>query len=373
LGASFFRYVTFTKSYGGIGDAAVYDSYGRKFADAWNGVGTAPTLVNIRQTNFMRWMTGIIYFNFGKSLLGAFVLLALLAVVGSYFWYRGLADSVPFVNKRLYLIFMMFAPSIVFWPSSLGKEALMQLGVGAAAWATGLVLTGRFLRAVPLMLGGGWLIWIVRPHLLALVTVGAAIPYFVGRVRRGDKRLSTFMHRPIGMVIVGLLVVFTVTLGANFLGFQKISLEAVQEQLDENTARTSYGGSTFSHGSNSLSPLALPLGLVTVLFRPFPWETTSAFQLLASLESAALIILIVWRFSSITAAIQRCRRYPFLLYCMVLLVFYGMTFSSFANFGLLNRERSLVLPALYALIAVDPRIVRNGHGHDADELAEVRH
>ncbi len=39
---------------------------------------------------------------------------------------------------------------------------------------------------------------------------------------------------------------------------------------------------------------------------------------------------------------------------MVALVLYGMTFSSFANFGLLNRQRSLVLPALYALIAVMP-------------------
>jgi hypothetical protein len=35
-----------------------------------------------------------------------------------------------------------------------------------------------------------------------------------------------------------------------------------------------------------------------------------------------------------------------------------MTFSSFANFGLLNRQRSLVLPALYALIALEPALAR---------------
>src|SRR5262249_35579063 len=154
---------------------------------------------------------------------------------------------------------------------------------------TALVLTGRFIRAIPLMLGGGWLIFIVRPHLLALVTVAAAIPYFVGRVRTGKGGVNTFLNRPIGMVVVGLLVVFTVTAGAHFLGFQKISLDAVQEQLDQNTARTSYGGSEYAHGSNSLSPAVLPRGLVTVLFRPFPWEAGSFFQMLASLESAAVI------------------------------------------------------------------------------------
>jgi hypothetical protein len=39
-----------------------------------------------------------------------------------------------------------------------------------------------------------------------------------------------------------------------------------------------------------------------------------------------------------------------------LLLLYSMTFSSFANFGLLNRQRSLVLPALYALIALEPAL-----------------
>jgi hypothetical protein len=62
----------------------------------------------------------------------------------------------------------------------------------------------------------------------------------------------------------------------------------------------------------------------------------------------------VTRAGSLRTAFQQARRYPFLLYCMVALALYGMTFSSFANFGLLNRQRSLVLPALYALIALVP-------------------
>jgi hypothetical protein len=355
LAASYGRYLTFNDAYNGAGDAGRFDEWGRKLVVQWTGGPKAGDLPDLQQTNFLKWITGVTYYLFGQSLVGAFLIFGMLAVIGSYFWYRALVDAVPFVNRRLFLIFMMFAPSIVYWPSSLGKEALMQLGVGAVAWATSLAYRSRFLAALPLGLGGGWLVYTVRPHLLALVTVAGAIPYFFGKI--GTKR-GSIMSRPVGMVAIGLLVVFTVTAGARFLGIQKLSVETLQDQLNKETASTSKGGSSFSHGSNSLSPLTVPNGVVTVLFRPFPWESHSGLQLLAAMESVAVMGLIVFRFDSIRLGFKRCRKYPFILYCLVLLLIYSMTFSSFANFGLLNRERSLVLPALYALIALEPALAR---------------
>ena len=91
-----------------------------------------------------------------------------------------------------------------------------------------------------------------------------------------------------------------------------------------------------------------------MLLRPFPWETDSPLQLLASFESVLLVGLIVARLRSLRARPRRARSAPFLLYCWVLVILYAATFSSIANFGLLVRQRSLVLPALYVLIAVRP-------------------
>lgn len=367
LTASWLRYVTLTDAYGGVGDATKYDEKGREFVAAWVHGAEPPDLTNLRQTNFIRWLTGVVYYLFGQNLLAGFLLFSLLAVVGSYCWYRAVAGSLPLADRRLFLIFMMFAPSVVFWPSSLGKEALMQLGVGAMAWATGLLLTGRFYRAVPLVLGGGWLLWVVRPHLLALVAAAGAVPYFMGRVRQGPK--SSFLSRPLGMLVIGVVVVLTITTGANYLGIDDLSIDSIEAELDEQTELTSQGGSAYSRGENSLNPIHLPWGLVTVLFRPFPWETLSGFQLLAALESMALIALMVHRIGSLRTAVQQARRHPFLLYCMVALVLYGMTFSSFANFGLLNRQRSLVLPALYVLISIRPS---TADGFGGSKLVESR-
>ena len=152
---------------------------------------------------------------------------------------------------------------------------------------------------------------------------------------------------------MALLVVFTVSQGAKFLGIEDLSISSIEAELDAQTERSAQGGSQFDNSGNSLNPLNLPSGAVTVLLRPFPWETDSSLQLLASLESALLAAFIVVRLPSLRAALLGARAMPFLLYCWVLTILYAATFSSFANFGLLVRQRSLVLPALFVLLAVE--------------------
>ena len=360
IGACAARYVTFAEVYQQIGDAFIYDREGRELVAFWNGERATDPMGDLQITGsgLIRWLTGIVYYVFGQDLLAAFFLFGLLAVIGSYFWYRALVDAVPYVNARLFLIFVLFVPSIVFWPASLGKEALMQVALGAMAWATSLILRGRLASAVPLSLGGGLMLYLIRPHLLALVTVAAAVPYFVGRIRVGS---TSFSSRPLGMVIVALLVVFTVTAGSKFVGLENLSIDSVEEQLDAQTVSTSYGGSTYSHPGNSLTnPLFLPNGVVTVLFRPFLWESHSLFPLMAAVESTMLLGFVLGRFGAVRLAFRRCRKEPFILYCLMLLIFYSAAFSSLANFGLLTRQRSLVLPALYAIIAIEPaRLIKH--------------
>jgi hypothetical protein len=91
-----------------------------------------------------------------------------------------------------------------------------------------------------------------------------------------------------------------------------------------------------------------------VLLRPFPWETTESLQLLASFESVALAAFIAVRFRSLRASITQARERPFLLFCWILIALYAATFASFANFGLLVRQRSLILPAVFVLLSVEP-------------------
>jgi hypothetical protein len=352
LGASYFRYQTIVNDYGGVADASGYDRFGRQFAAAWLNGAPSPDLPNLRQTNFVNWFTGVVYYLFGSNMVLGFFVFGMLAVIGSYLWYRATVDAVPFVDKRLYLALVLFAPSVTFWPSSIGKEALMQLGIGAVALATAHLLRQRLAKAALVGLAGGWLLWVVRPHLLALVTLAAGCAYLGGRVRASGGAMRSLLARPVGLLAVAFLVAFTVSQGAKFLGIEDLSLSSIEAELDEQTERSAQGGSQFDNGDNSLNPINLPQGATTVLLRPFPWETEGRLQVLASLESAVIAGMIVVRLSSLRAALTRARSTPFLLYCWILTILYAATFSSFANFGLLVRQRSLVLPALFVLLSV---------------------
>jgi hypothetical protein len=354
IAASYLRYFNLETNYNGNGDALDYDKYGREFASAWLHGGATPYLTDLHKTNFIRYFTGIVYYIFGSNLLTGTFVYALLALVGTYFWYRAAASSVPILDKKLLLIFLLFAPSVAFWPAIVGKEALMQLGLGVLAFAASMILRRKLIRGLIVGLPAGWLVWIVRPHLLALVVIGAAVAYFAGSI--GAKGWG-LLSRPLGIIVMALLVAFTVGQAAKFLGISSLSVSGIQSELNDTTAQTAQGGSQFSHGSNSLNPISYPMDFATVFIRPFPWEA-HGLQLFASAEGVALVAFIVVRRRSLAVSLARSRENPFLMFCWVLVILYAIAFASFANFGILVRERSLVLPALLVLIAVDPAIDR---------------
>jgi hypothetical protein len=347
------------RTFGDSGDASVYDKIGSRYAAFWlhKPGALVPKVEALRKSGFMRWFTGVVYYLFGSDMVAGYFVFGLIAFVGSYLWYRAAVEALPSLDRRLFLILVMFAPSIAFWPSSIGKEALMQFGIGSTALGTAHLLHNRVIRGLIVALPGAWIMWMVRPHLLALVTLAAAAAYAAGRTRRRGAE-SASLFKPIGLVIVGFLVVFTVSQGAKSLGLPSLSLESVQAELDKTTESTQQGSARFSNGGNSLSPLHLPQGAMTVLLRPFPWEVSTGLQILASLEGVALMGFIVYRRSSVAMSLRQIRSSPFLFYCWTLTLLYAVSFQAFANFGLLVRQRSLVLPALYVLLCLDPSRAR---------------
>jgi hypothetical protein len=295
-----------------------------------------------------------VYYLFGINVTTGYFVYGLLAVIGSYLWYRATVDAVPQVDKRLYLGLVLFLPSMAYWPSGIGKESVMQLAIGMVALATANLLRQRLLAAFLIGAPGAYLLWYVRPHLLAMVMTAVGCAYIAGRVRAGDHGLRGFIGRPVGLLLVALLVGFAVLQGTEFLGIEDLSIDSLESRIDEQSEVVTGGGSSFDTGGSSLNPLNLPQGAVTVLLRPFPWETDSPLQLLASLEGAVLATLILVRLSSLGTALARSRSTPLLLFCWVLVILYAATFSSIGNFGIIVRQRSLVLPALFVLLAVRP-------------------
>jgi len=147
--ASYLRYNTLVNSYGEVGDASIFDKFGQRYWANWTGRSNLVSIVpNVRKSNFLRFLTGVVYYLFGNDMIAGFLVFALIAFLGSYLWYRATVEAVPFIDKRLYFLVVMFVPSILFWPSSIGKEAVMQFAIGSAALATAHLLNGKLIRGL---------------------------------------------------------------------------------------------------------------------------------------------------------------------------------------------------------------------------------
>jgi hypothetical protein len=349
----FARYFTFE----GGGDAGVYHKKGVEFVN-----GVAEPIDSIRKTGFVMWVVQRLYTFIGADQIAGFLAFGLFAFIGSYFWYRATATAVPFVNRRMYCAVVFFLPSIAFWPASIGKEALMQFGIGSAALGTALIFTRHLVPGLLTAAPGVYLLWAVRPHLFALVTISAALAYLVGRpsARKSvDGTPTLSLTRALGIILLGAISAFAIGQAMSMLGIENLSVGAIEEELNEQAGRTAQGGSAFRERDaepKSLTPLSIPVGAVTVLLRPFVWEVETGMQIIASVEAAFITILVFKRWPSLMTSIARARSTPFLLYCWALTGLYAIAFSSFSNMGLLVRQRSLVLPCFFVLLCVEPAL-----------------
>lgn len=308
--------------------------------------GALAQLPQIPGTGAMRVLTGFVYGIAGTSRFSGFFIFSWLCFVGILFFWRAFKIGIPDANARRYLIVLFVLPSLIFWPSSIGKEAWMLFGLGLCAYGTACLFQRHYAAALALV-PGSLAITIVRPHITLLVYCGLVFGALVRKVR------STSASGP-GLRIVGLVVLLGIGLvvvsqSSSFLGVESLTQEGIQQTLTATQEQTQRGGSSFEPVTVT-SPLDVPLATVTVLFRPFPFEASNLQALIAAAEGFVLLALVWLGRRGLLGIPRRLRRQPYVAFCFAFTVVFILAFSSFSNFGLLARERTQLLPFFVALL-----------------------
>jgi hypothetical protein len=339
----------------GAGDAFGYDNAAAELvepfrAGQFGGVGA------VTGTRFLEILNGLVQAVIGQTMIGSFLVFSAMGFVGLCLLYLAFCEAHPPGDRTLYRRLLFLTPTLWFWPSSVGKEAFLTLCIGGVAYGFALLLSGRLHGALLAGLGM-WGAIVVRPHIALMLLVGAAValpPDLAAPPPAEDGRIR---GRPIARIVLPLLVLVAIpaSLGAaeTFFDIDGLNLDSAAEVRDEVTRRTTTGGSEFSAPDTS-NPIGLSVGLVTVVARPFPWEA-SGFQALAALEGAclgAIIVVAAWRRRSVLLR-ALSRRWPRFAFAYVLAFAWG--FSAVGNFGILARQRSLMLPLLFVLAAAARR------------------
>ncbi|WP_193315256.1 hypothetical protein [Nostocoides sp. F2B08] len=343
---TFGRYYVAYVVYSGSADAERYNLYAAYQHKIWRQGDIVWEWGGKQGTQVMEIITTAVYTVIGGSPLAGFFVFGSFAFWGAYLLYRAFRVAIPQGDHKRYALLIFFLPSMLYWPSSIGKESWLLLFVGVTALGAARHFTGKG-GVIWLLVVGAVGLALVRPHIAVLLFASL----FVAEMFRPTGGTAAGLLRKMSAIaVLGAAGVVLVRASAQFLGIDDLSTQAITETIDWSSGQTQQGGSEFTPMPLS-NPFGVPVALITILFRPFPFEAGNAQMLVQSLEGMFLLALAVlgWRRLGQIGAL---RRNPYLVFTIVFILAFVIAFAGFGNFGILARQRVLMLPFFLVLLSL---------------------
>jgi hypothetical protein len=337
--------------YANVADFHLYDGQGAALTEAWHSGNWSLTGLEIPGTGTVSVVTGAVYTLFGVDQLGGFLVFSWFSLMGLVAFYRAFRIALPEAQDKRYAVLIFLLPSLWYWPSAAGKEALMLLALGLMTLGAAHLLRSHWRGFVPL-LAGSLLGAAIRPHEVALVFGSFAVAAVTQKVTR--RTLVTPVRRIVTLLLVfvggGILALVT----ARFLGITSFDSASIAQAVNGAAQATQGEGEGFgsSHSSWSANPLFFPVDVYIVLFLPLPFQVASSTQAIAALENLSILALIAFSWRSLVSVPRQLRQSPFVAMCLVYSIGFLYLFAALGNVGLLARERTLLFPFLFVLFAL---------------------
>jgi hypothetical protein len=340
-------------AYGGVADSAVYYGTGWRLAMRFRHFNFTTGLHPFIGSNFISILTGYVLAVIGPAKTAAFMFFSWIGFWGLFLFYRAFTIALPEGRSRTYARMLFFLPTLMFWPSGIGKDAWMVLSLGIVAFGAARVLTDHTWRGLAIAGLGFWMAGMVRPHVAALPGIGLAVAYAFRRPRWELRELA-LVGKVISCLIVAAVAVIVVGRSNSFLRESGYNPSDVNGGLAHVGGNSYQGGSTFTPYPLT-SPRRAPMAIFTVVFRPVITDARTSQELVAGLEGTFLFLLALFRLRWIVAALRSMIRQPYVVLAMIHSGLFILAFSSIANFGLLVRQRSSLLPFALIFLCIPPK------------------
>ncbi len=340
------------------GDAFTYDALGQGMLKVWRGEWTYHSLEWF--TNGGGWgmvyMVGAIYWLIDRNMLAVQLVNAVLGaatVLVIYLCARHMFDN----NRvaRISALFVAFYPSLILWSSQGLKDAAIVFLLSLAMLAT-LKLGARLnVKYFAVLLFA--LICVLNFRFYVFYMLIAAV---VGSFAIGMQKATTTS------VLRQFFIIMMMGLAVTYLGVLRTAssqldnyanLEAIQHQRSGmvSTANTGFGKDVdVSTSTGALS--AIPIGMIYLLFAPFPWQLASLRQSITLPEMlvwwASFPLLILGMWFAIKYKLRQVL--PVIIFTTML----SLSYSVFqGNIGTAYRQRSQLLVFYFIFVAVGYTIV----------------
>jgi hypothetical protein len=353
--------------YGGTVDAFHYWTVGLGIADQFQFFGWSVFQPPYWSTNLIDNLCGAAALLMGDALPTLFIAFSFVSLAGGYLYYRAFTAAFPEGDRWLFGLLAVLSPSILFWSSSIGKDSLIQYFIALTCFGFAKVTRHQSIRGILLSAVGLTGALLIRAHVAAILAIAMTFPYVAGRSRASSPGKAT------RIMLVPILLggtYFLVTQARHFLYSTTNSKETVSVFQEANivTRNSQIGGSAFNKGTSLTVRIAESPFL---MFRPFPWEIHNWLAFASAFESIGLIFLCVARRREIWSALQHWRD-PYVGFLVMYALVFSITFgASISNFGILARQRIMMMPLVFMLICVQSRLSKGGLSKRSKEGAGI--
>lgn len=339
------------------GDAITYDFFGNALLRGWEGdryyLSVADRYIGVGQGSGwgMIYLVAGVYGLIGRNMLAVQFINGVLGAAAAVIIF--LCAYHVFNNlkvARLAAIAVAFYPSLVLWSSQGLKDGPIVFFLALSILATlrlGEKLSVKYLVA---LIGSLFVLLAFRFYIFYMISVAIAGAFVIGMQSLNARN---FIRQFIVIIAAGLALTYLgVTRYANVQLEQYASLERIQRsRLDLATSAQSGFGREVDVSTSEGALSTIPLGLLYLLFAPFPWQLGSLRQ------SITLPEMIVWwaSFPMFILGLWFSLKYrlrqisPILIFTAMLSVAYSI-FQG--NVGTAYRQRAQLLVFYFIFVAV---------------------
>jgi 4-amino-4-deoxy-L-arabinose transferase-like glycosyltransferase len=337
------------------GDANTYDVFGKSLLQSWHGNEYhsgryAGFIASGAGAWGMLYVVAGVYELVGENRFAIQLLNASVGASTAVVVYH--VAKILFNNirvSRVAAVLVAFFPSLILWSSQALKDGLIILALAIAMYAT-LRLMEKITFGYVVVLTGCLLAMLSLRFYIFYMMVAAVGGSFVLGMK--TMNVQNFVQRFVAVAVMGLAFTWFGVLRYAGTQFERYgNLQAIQiSRVDQANAGSGFGKDV-DDGTTEGAITAIPVGLVYLLFAPFPWNMATVRQTITLPEMvlwwAAFPLLVLGLWYALKFRLRQVA--PIVIFTTMLTLAYSV-FQG--NIGTAYRQRSQLLVFYFIFVAV---------------------
>ena len=283
-------------------------------------------------SNFIYSVSSPFSKGFDANYLNTTLIFSLIGSFGLVFLYLAIKPYLR--NLQVLWSTILFIPTMSFWSSGLGKDAISFFSVCLLIYT---VTTNR--KKILLIPLSFFSMFMVRPHVASMIAVSYLI-YFI---------IQSRVHIVLKLIILPILataILMSIGFVQQYVGLEDASLDSLNEYVDGRQSVNRTGGSSLD-----ITSMGYPMQMFTYIFRPLPFDAHSSVALITSFENTALLLVVLYILLKSKASLKNFFKNENLWLFIYAFLTCTMLAITTANLGIATRQKWMFMPVvLYLLI-----------------------